>query len=109
MAVSDEDIAFATDLFNPLGAITSRKMMGGASLYCDGQIFSILTSDGVLMLKAKDALAAELEAEGSHKFAMEDKKTGKLRSMHYWSMPETALDDQDEACDWARKSLKDID
>ncbi len=109
MAVSNEDIAFATELFEPLGSITSRKMMGGASLYCDGQIFSILKSDGVLMLKAKDALAAELEAEGSYKFEMEDKKTGKMRSMHYWSLPDAALDDQNEACEWARKALKDID
>ena len=106
MVVSDEDIAYATDLFAPLGHITSRKMMGGASIYADGQIFSILRSDGVLMIKAKDALADDLEAEGSFKFTMEDKKTGKERSMHYWSMPDAAFDDPEEACAWARKSLK---
>ena len=107
MAVSNEDIEFATDLFSRLGAITFRKMMGGASIYCDGQIFAILKSDGALMIKAKDALADALAAEGSTKFTMEDKKTGKIKSMGYWTLPECALDDPDEACQWAAKSLKE--
>ncbi len=42
MAVSDEEIAFAIDLFSDLGEITTRKMMGGLCLYHDGTIFAIL-------------------------------------------------------------------
>ncbi|MDA9789651.1 TfoX/Sxy family protein [Amylibacter sp.] len=106
MAVSNEDIEFATDLFSRLGSITSRKMMGDASIYCDGQIFAILKSDGALMIKAKGALADELAAESCTKFTMED-KTGKIKSMGYWTLPEPALDDPDEACQWATKSLKE--
>ena len=107
MAVSNEDIEFATHHFSRLGSITSRKMMGGASIYCDGQIFAILKSDGALMIKAKDALAYAREAEGCIKFAMEDKKTGKIKSMDFWPLSDSVLYDPDETCQWAAKSLKE--
>lgn len=99
MAVSDEEIAFARELFDGLGTITHRKMMGGASLYCDGQIFAILRSDGRLYLKAKGAFAEELEAEGATIFEMDG------RSMGYWTLPDPALDNPELACDWGRRAL----
>ncbi|WP_417270449.1 TfoX/Sxy family protein [Celeribacter sp.] len=101
MAISDEELAFALELFAPLGGITKRKMMGGASIYCDGQIFAILSSDGRVYLKAKDALAAEMAEDGAEKFTMEDG-----RGMHYWTLPDSALDDPEAACVWARKALE---
>ncbi len=99
MSVSDTDIAFALELFSGLGPLTSRKMMGGLSIYCDGQIFAILSSTGRLYIKAKGDLARELEAEGAEIFGMNGKTMG------YWTMPEAALDDPELACDWARKAL----
>lgn len=100
MSVSDEQIAFVHDMFGDLGTITHRKMMGGLSIYCDGQIFAIFSSDGRLFLKARDALADAMAAEGAVKFEMEDG-----RGMHYWTLPEAALDDPQTACDWARQAL----
>ena len=100
MSISDGDIAFAHDLFAPLGTITSRKMMGGLSIYCDGQIFSILDSELTLYLKAKDAMAEAMAAAGSHQFGAE---TGK--KMGYWTLPDMAMDDPESACDWARRAL----
>ena len=32
-------------------------------------------------------------------------KDGKVMTMAYWSLPETALDDPDEAVGWARQSI----
>ncbi|SFI77448.1 TfoX/Sxy family protein [Celeribacter neptunius] len=103
MAVSDEDVAFIHDLFGPLGGISHRKMMGGLSIYRDGQIFAILSSDGRVYLKARGGFAEELAAEGSEKFEM-----GDGRGMHYWTLPEAALDDPEQACDWARRALAAI-
>ena len=100
MSVSDEDIAFVHELYGALGTITHRKMMGGLSIYCDGQIFAILSAAGQHYLKAKGDFAAALEAEGCEIFAMEDG-----RSMGYWTLPDAALDDPDLACDWARCAL----
>ena len=100
MSVTDSEIAFVHELFDGLGAITHRKMMGGLSIYCDGQIFAILSSGGRLYLKAAGAFAAEMAAEGAVRFEMEDG-----RGMNYWTLPEAALDDPDVACDWGRRAL----
>ena len=100
MSVSDSDIAFVHELFDGLGALSHRKMMGGLSIYCDGQIFAILSSAGRLYLKASGDFAADLAAAGAVKFEMEDG-----RGMNYWTLPEAALDDPDAACDWARRAL----
>ena len=104
MSISDDQIAFVADLFAPLGEITWRKMMGGLSIYMDGQIFSILSSDGTLFLKAKDGFAETLKNEGSVQFgAGAGPSMGK--TMGYWTMPEAALEDPEAACDWARQAL----
>lgn len=100
MAVTDSEIAFAHELFEGLGTITHRKMMGGLSIYCDGQIFAILSSSGRLYLKASGAFAEEMAEEGSEKFEM-----GDGRGMNYWTMPDAGLDDPETACDWARRAL----
>lgn len=100
MAVTDSDITFVHELYGALGEITHRKMMGGLSIYCDGQIFAILSSQGRHYLKASGGFAEEMAAEGSERFEMEDG-----RGMNYWTLPDAALDDPDLACDWARRAL----
>ena len=100
MSVSDEDIAFVHELFEAVGPISHRKMMGGLSIYSDGQIFGILSSDGRIYLKAKDAFAEALAVEGAEKFEM-----GDGRGMNYWTLPEAALDDPELAGGWARRAL----
>ena len=106
MSVSDADIAFARDLFAPLGTITHRKMMGGATYYCDGNIFAITSADGTIYLKADGAFADKLAAEGSEIFSFTRKKDGAVGTMGYWTLPDAALDDADAACDWARQALE---
>ena len=103
MSISDSDIAFMEELFAPLGAIIHRKMMGGLSLYCDGQIFSILDSSGSVFLKAKGEFAEKLAAAGSHQFGAQSGKT-----MGYWTLPDDGLDDPEAASDWARKALANL-
>ena len=100
MSLSAQTIAHFTDLFAPLGVITTRKMMGGLCLYADGQIFAILDREGTAYLKAKNGFAEELEAEGATQFGAESGRT-----MGYWTLPDAALDDDDLACDWARRAL----
>ena len=106
MPVSDADIAFVKDLFSQAGTISTRKMMGGLSIYCDGEIFSIMTAEGQLMLKAQGPLASELEELGSAKFTY-TRKNGKTTSMCYWDLPGEAMDDPETAADWARRSIND--
>lgn len=100
MSVSDDDITYAHDLFAPLGTITSRKMMGGLTLYVDGQVFAIFDSQTTMYLKAKGAMAKEFAAAGAQQFGADNGKV-----MGYWTLPDAALDDADLACDWARRVL----
>ncbi|MBM1219333.1 TfoX/Sxy family protein [Ponticoccus sp. SC2-23] len=99
MSVTDADIAYATELFSGVGPLTTRKMMGGLSIYCEGQIFAILSSEARIYLKATGDFAEALAAEGAEIFEMGG------RSMGYWTLPDAALDDPDLATDWARRAL----
>jgi len=103
VSVTDSDIAFIHELFDGVGGITHRKMMGGLSVYSNGQIFAILSAEGRIYLKASGDFAAAMAAEGASKFEMEDG-----RGMNYWTLPEAALDDPDLACDWARRALAEL-
>ncbi|MEL6609289.1 MAG: TfoX/Sxy family protein [Pseudomonadota bacterium] len=104
MGVSDEDIAFVYDLYSALPDLSHRKMMGGLSIYSQGTIFAILSSEGQHYIKATGQLAEDLAAEGSVIFEM-TRKDGKVASMGYWTLPDSAIEDPDEACAWARRSL----
>ena len=95
MSVSEADIAFALELFDPLGGLTVRKMFGGMCLYHDGTVFALMSADGRLYLKAKDDVSADLIAEGGEQF----------HKMPYWSLPEDALEDPETALDWAKRTL----
>ncbi len=105
MSVSDADIAHTRDLFAPLGTITHRKMMGGATFYADETIFAILSSDSTLFLKADGSFADQMDKAGARKFSM-TRKDGSITTMGYWTMPDAALDDPDAACDWARQAIE---
>ena len=102
MSVTDDDIAFVVELFEPLGPVTWRKMMGGLSIYLDGTIFAIRDSEGTLYLKAKGPFAEELAAHGARIFGQGGKTMG------YWTLPDDAVDDRDAASDWARRALENL-
>lgn len=104
MAVSDDQIAFATDLFAQIPDLSWRKMMGGLSTYSGGQIFAIMDSDGQIFLKASGQFARLLTDQGAHIFSF-SKKNGSSGTMGYLTLPEPALDDPELACDWAQQAL----
>jgi len=108
MSVSEADIAFATELFEDLPAVTTRKMMGGLCLYSDGVIFALIHSDGQIYLKGKGSFIAELEAMGAERWTYQ-REGGKVTAMPYWSLPSSALDDRDEAIRLAQNSLRSLE
>ncbi|MFT6073760.1 MAG: DNA transformation protein [Yoonia sp.] len=97
MAVEQADIAFALDLLSDLSDLTSRKMFGGMCLYHQAGVFALLSSDSNLYLKAKDDKATEFAAKGEQ-----------FHNMPYWSIPMSALDDPQEACSLARRTLATV-
>ena len=101
MSIGDTDITFVHDMFDTLGQITTRKMMGGLSIYCDGVIFAMLDRTGTLYLKAKGPLADEMAAAGAVQFGAQ---SGDV--MAYWTLPDTALYDPDAVLIWGQKALR---
>jgi DNA transformation protein len=95
--------AFVQELLEGLGPVRIRRMFGGAGVYADDVMFGLI-DDEVLYLKTDEALRAELAAEGSIGWVY-SRAPGKWEETSYWRLPETALDDPDEAVAWARRAL----
>jgi len=104
MAVSAAFLDLLSELLAGLGPLTVKKMFGGASLQVDALAFALVFGE-TLYLKVDDANRAAFEAEGCSPFvyAMKD---GREASLGYWSLPESGLDDPDEAVRWARLGLE---
>ncbi len=100
MSISADDIVFVEELFAPLGSVTHRKMMGGLTIYSEGQVFAILDSHSTVFLKAKGEFAETLASNGARQFGSDDG-----RRMGYWTMPDDGLDDPETASEWARRTL----
>ena len=108
MSVSAQEIEHAVELFSELGALTTRKMMGGPCIYYEGTIFALLMSDGQLYLKGAGAFQDVLAAEGCTRWEYTRPGKEKPTYMPYWTLPEAALDDPDEAVTWARAALEHL-
>lgn len=104
MAITPEYREHLADLFSGIGRIDVRRMFGGAGLYLDDACFAIVLGGEQLMMRGDDQLAQEFEDEGGERWVYEHKSRGKV-AMPYWSLPDSALDDPDEACHWARRAL----
>jgi DNA transformation protein len=98
---------YVKELFAGLGPVQIKRMFGGAGGYADGVMFLLLADDAIY-LKADDALKAELRAEGCGPFVWEPQsgpRVGEKVDLGYWRLPDSALDDPDEAAAWGRKAL----
>ena len=92
-------IDWVTEALAPVGAVTLRKMMGGATLYCDGTIFAIVADDA-LWFKADAESDATWDAAGCGRFTYEMGE-GRTGSMNYRRAPDDVHDDADAMRDWA--------
>jgi DNA transformation protein len=98
---------FVKELFAGMGRIEVKRMFGGVCGYADGLMF-LLIADDRIYLKADEPLRAELEAEGFGPFLWipeSGPRKGEQVPLGYWQLPDSALDDPDEAVQWGRKAL----
>ncbi|MEO1243642.1 MAG: TfoX/Sxy family protein [Pseudomonadota bacterium] len=103
MAPSISYLDYLKDLFSPFGAITIRKMFGGAGIYCDGAIFAITGDEGV-WFKVDDVNRVEFEAAGLTPFTVEF-NNGKIGQMSYYRAPDEIFDDADSLHHWTALAL----
>ena len=89
--------------FAAVGPMQIKPMFGAAAVYSQGLIFALL-DDGVVWLKADEENEPALRAAGSVQFTY-PMKDGRVMPMAYWSLPDAAVDDPDEAANWGRLSI----
>ncbi len=77
----------------PLGEITSRSQFGGYGIFIDGKMFGLVSSDGVLHLKA-DATTADDYPPGA-----------RFGKMPYYRVPAEVRQDPDALRDWAGRAI----
>lgn len=107
MGISAEEIAFATDLFAGLGGVTTRRMMGGLCLYCDGTIFALVHTELGILIKGAGDFINELERRGCTRWTYPRKGCG-TSAMPYWTLPPECEDDPDAAVALAREALRHL-
>lgn len=105
MALTPEYREYILDLFAGIGPVQVKRMFGGAGIYLDDACFAIVLGGDAILMRGDDALGVDYEAAGSDRWVYENEKRGPV-VMPYWSLPDSAQDDPDEACAWARRSLE---
>ncbi len=103
MAADPDFLEHAKDLFADLGPIRVGRLFGGSALYLDDAMFAMI-QNATIFMKADAELAKEYIAAGSTPFSY-DTKTGTRVIAGLTSLPDTALEDPDEAVQWARRSM----
>ncbi len=103
MARDEAFTAFVRELLSPMGPVSARSMFGGVGLYQAGAMFGLIAR-GELYFKVGDTNRPDYEARGQGPFTY-DTKEGRHTIGSFWSCPPELLDDSDELCLWARKSV----
>lgn len=104
MAYDEGLYAWVQEALLPLGQVTMRRMMGGATLYLDGIVFAILDEDRI-WFKADAESDAVWDAEGCERFAVTF-KDGRVDTMNYRRAPLDVYDDLEAMQGWAKVALE---
>ncbi|MEM8695680.1 MAG: TfoX/Sxy family protein [Pseudomonadota bacterium] len=104
MSVDEGLVDWVAECLEPMGAVTMRKMMGGAVLYCEGTVFALVAEDD-LYFKSDAINADTFEAAGLAKFEFTG-KNGKIATMNYRRAPLDVYDDPDAMRQWARLGIE---
>ena len=104
MAADQGLVDWVSECLEPVGNVSQRAMMGGATLYCDGIIFAIVASSGGLWLKADARSDPTWDDAGCDRFTYT--MNGKIGTMNYRRAPDDVYDDADELRRWARLAIE---
>ena len=105
MAVADEFLTFVLDQLAGVGSVRSRRMFGGAGIYCRGVMFALIADD-VLYLKVDDSNLADFEEAGTEPFRPYPEKVAKATVMSYYEVPADVLEGRDRLTSWVQKALR---
>ena len=103
MATDPGFLDHVTDLFSDLGPLRKGRLFGGTALYVDDAMFAVIFGD-TLYMKSDSDLTPIYANAGSEPFVY-DTKTGPRTINGLMRLPDSALDDPEEALVWAQRSL----
>ncbi len=103
MSVDAGLMSWIAEACEPIGTLTKRAMMGGATIYLDGTVFAIVDDDA-LWFKSDKVSDAIWDAEGCARFTFE--MGGKTGSMNYRRAPDDVYDDADAMRRWSALGLE---
>jgi DNA transformation protein len=104
MSVDERLYAWVQEALEPLGRVTKRAMMGGATLYLDDTVFAIV-DEGELWFKADAETDAMWNAEGCERFSMTF-QDGRVGTMNYRRAPSDVYDDAEAMQRWANMAVQ---
>lgn len=96
--MSNALIAHLHDLFDPLGALTTRPMFGGHGVYLDGAMIGVVMEDA-LYLKVDAETRLHFEAAGSQPYVYLGQEAP--ITMSYWLAPDEAMESAQAMRPWA--------
>lgn len=104
MATDPEFLEHIRDLFSGLGQVGTGRMFGGTALYVEEDVMFATILGDVVWMKSDDSTYDQFLKAGSAPFTYE-RKNGPLAVTSLMSLPDGAMDDPDEAVQWARLSI----
>jgi DNA transformation protein and related proteins len=102
VTVSADYLAYVIDQLAELGGVSSRRMFGGAGLYCDEHFFGLISADTVY-LRVDDSNRADYTARGMGQFRPYADRP--QLSMSYYEVPAGVLEDRQQLAAWAACSV----
>jgi DNA transformation protein len=102
MPVSSNYLDYVREQLAGLGGVSSRRMFGGAGLYCDELFFALVDND-TLYLRVNDANRAHYTTRGMAQFR--PYPDSPQLSMSYYEAPADVLEDAAALVAWARRSV----
>ncbi len=102
MAVSRAYLEYVLGQLAGLGGVRSRRMFGGAGLYCDEIFFAIIAND-TLYLRVDDASRSDYTTRGMAAFRPYADRPEV--SMSYFAAPADVLENSEELLLWSRRAV----
>lgn len=97
-------VQWVDEALEPLGHVSMRRMMGGATLYLNGTVFAIVADD-LLWFKADAVSDPVWDEAGCVRFTYQMRE-GRTGTMNYRRAPDDVYDDADAMRSWAALALE---
>jgi TfoX/Sxy family transcriptional regulator of competence genes len=94
------------DLLEPHGEdITGKSMFGGFGFWEHGDVFALLSSQGVLYFKTDETTVARYRKARASQFMPVMSRSDEAIPMPYWSVPKAVLRDDDRLHEWVVEAI----